>query len=72
MRATIGQIRPTLAGTRRFLKQAVTERLGLKLTAFVIAVLLLVLVRFQEESERFFFLLLDDEIPSCRSPRAVW
>jgi YbbR domain-containing protein len=54
MRTTIEQIRPTLAGTQRFLKQAVTERLGLKLTAFVIAVLLLVLVRFQEESERFF------------------
>jgi YbbR domain-containing protein len=43
-----------LASARRFLKQAATERLGLKLTAFVITVLLLTLVRFQEESERFF------------------
>ncbi len=43
-----------IASVRRFLKQAVTERLGLKLIAFVITVLLLTLVRFPEESERFF------------------
>lgn len=39
---------------RRMLKQAVTERIGLKLISFSITVLLLTLVRFQEESERFF------------------
>jgi hypothetical protein len=39
---------------KRWLKQAVTERIGLKLIAFSITVLLLTLVRFQEESERFF------------------
>ena len=39
---------------QRWLKQAVTERIGLKLAAFAITVLLLILVRFQEESERFF------------------
>ena len=39
---------------RRWMVQAVTERIGLKLIAFVITLLLITLVRFQEESERFF------------------
>lgn len=39
---------------KRWLIQAMTERLGLKLIAFVISLLLIVLVRFQEETERYF------------------
>ena len=39
---------------RRWMVQALTERIGLKLIAFVITLLLITLVRFQEETERFF------------------
>ncbi len=39
---------------RRWIIQATTERIGLKLIAFVITLLLIILVRFQEETERFF------------------
>lgn len=43
-----------LGRIKRWLIQAMTERVGLKLIAFVISLLLIILVRFQEETERFF------------------
>ena len=56
-------MRLRLASVQRFFKQAVTERLGLKLIAMVITVLLLTLVRFQEESERFFDVEIVPHLP---------
>lgn len=50
---------------RLFLIQAVTENLGLKLVAFLIALLLFVLVRFQEESERPFDVEIDPILPEA-------
>jgi YbbR domain-containing protein len=43
---------------QRFIKKSLTENLGLKMTALVIAMLLFTLVRFQEESDR----LIDVEV----------
>lgn len=48
---------------QRWLKSAVTERLGLKLIAFIITMLLLTLVRFQEETERFFDVEIVPHVP---------
>jgi hypothetical protein len=43
-----------LSQIREWLIEAVTERIGLKLLAMAVTLLLVTLVRFQEESERFF------------------
>lgn len=52
---------------RQFLRDAVTENLGLKIVALLIALLLTVLVRFQQEGER----LLDVElVPLLPSPQS--
>ena len=60
-----------LSTLKRWLKQAVTERIGLKLTAFSITILLLTLVRFQEESERFFDVELVPILPEPVSGLAL-
>ncbi len=48
---------------RRFAREAVTENLRLKSIALVIALLLIILVRFQEEGERLFYVQVVPLLP---------